>query len=123
MTFKSHCCKFIESRPPPILHVNLFVCVVCKFKQHLFKLGLVAAFLSFFKQKHRIISSLLYTNEKSFIDKSFFSMERIKKTYMNQSYRVVLHVSSFFDLLFFRWYHHHSHHHDDKYNVAISFQK
>ena len=84
MTFKSHCCKFIESRPPPILHVNLFVCVVCKFKQHLFKLGLVAAFLSFFKQKHRIISSLLYANEKSFIDKSFFSMER-NKNYLHES--------------------------------------
>ena len=84
MTFKSHCCKFIESRPPPILHVNLFVCVVCKFKQHLFKLGLVAAFLSFFKQKHWIISSLLYADEKSFIDKSFFSMER-NKNYLHES--------------------------------------
>ena len=28
VTFKSHCCEFIESRPPSILHVNLLVCVV-----------------------------------------------------------------------------------------------
>ena len=49
-----------------------------------------------------------------------FQWKEIKITYMNQSYRVVLHVSSFFNLLFFRWYH--PHHDDDKYSVAISFQ-